>query len=69
MLTRIPLGGRKTDSFDPSIPQSKIVRRVIKCGSHLCAESYCQRFRPAARKAQAEGPSTSHIGFRCVVRG
>jgi sulfatase modifying factor 1 len=42
--------------------------RVVKGGSHLCAPSYCQRYRPAARSAQAVDTSTSHIGFRCVVR-
>lgn len=64
-----PRGGRKADSFDPSAPQVKIGRRVIKGGSHLCAENYCQRYRPAARQPQAIDTSTSHIGFRCVVRG
>ena len=64
-----PRGARKADSFDPCSPQVKIGRRVIKGGSHLCAESYCQRYRPAARQAQAVDTSTSHIGFRCVVRG
>ncbi len=63
-----PRGGRKAESFDPSTPQVKIGRRVIKGGSHLCAESYCQRYRPAARQAQAVDTSTSHIGFRCVLR-
>jgi len=43
-------------------------RRVIKGGSHLCAPSYCLRYRPAARQGQAIDSSTSHIGFRCVVR-
>jgi formylglycine-generating enzyme required for sulfatase activity len=43
-------------------------RRVIKGGSHLCAPSYCLRYRPAARQAESEDTSTSHIGFRCVVR-
>ena len=28
-------------------------RRVIKGGSHLCAPSYCLRYRPAARQGQA----------------
>lgn len=42
--------------------------RVIKGGSHLCAENYCRRYRPAARQGQAPDTSTSHIGFRCVVR-
>ena len=43
-------------------------RKVLKGGSHLCAENYCQRYRPAARYAQTIDTSTSHIGFRCVVR-
>ena len=47
----------------PHIPQ-----RVIKGGSHLCAPNYCHRYRPAARQGEAIDTSTSHIGFRCVVR-
>jgi len=43
-------------------------RRVIKGGSHLCAPNYCLRYRPAARQGEAVDTSTSHIGFRCVVR-
>jgi formylglycine-generating enzyme len=45
-----------------------IPRRVIKGGSHLCAPNYCLRYRPAARQGQAIDSSTSHLGFRCVVR-
>jgi formylglycine-generating enzyme required for sulfatase activity len=45
-----------------------IPSRVIKGGSHLCAPSYCLRYRPAARQPDAIDTSTSHIGFRCVVR-
>jgi formylglycine-generating enzyme required for sulfatase activity len=41
--------------------------RVIKGGSHLCAPSYCLRYRPAARQPGAIDTSTSHIGFRCIV--
>lgn len=44
------------------------VRHVVKGGSHLCAPSYCLRYRPAARQGQTVDTSTSHIGFRCVVR-
>ena len=43
-------------------------RKVLKGGSHLCAESYCQRYRPAARYPQPIDTTTSHVGFRCVVR-
>ena len=46
-----------------------IPRRVLKGGSHLCAPSYCLRYRPAARQGEAVETSTSHIGFRCIVRG
>jgi formylglycine-generating enzyme len=45
-----------------------IPRRVIKGGSHLCAPSYCLRYRPAARQGEAVDTSTGHIGFRCLVR-
>jgi len=63
-----PRGERKGESYDPCTPGLKIGRRVLKGGSHLCAENYCQRYRPAARHPQSVDTSTSHIGFRCVVR-
>jgi formylglycine-generating enzyme required for sulfatase activity len=43
-------------------------RKVMKGGSHLCAPNHCRRYRPAARMPQAVDTSTSHLGFRCVVR-
>ena len=49
-------------------PGAHIPRRVIRGGSHLCAPSYCLRYRPAARQPDAIDTSTSHIGFRCVRR-
>jgi formylglycine-generating enzyme len=48
--------------------EEAIPRRVIKGGSHLCAPSYCLRYRPAARQGEAVDTSTGHIGFRCIVR-
>jgi formylglycine-generating enzyme len=54
-------------SVDPNDPAA-IPRRVMKGGSHLCAPNYCRRYRPAARMAQAVDTSTSHLGFRCLVR-
>ncbi|MEI5584198.1 MULTISPECIES: formylglycine-generating enzyme family protein [unclassified Agromyces] len=47
-------------------PGSRIPRRVVKGGSHLCSPDYCLRYRPAARSAQAEDSSTTHLGFRCA---
>ncbi|HZB18260.1 MAG TPA: SUMF1/EgtB/PvdO family nonheme iron enzyme [Blastococcus sp.] len=35
-------------------------------GLHLCAPSYCLRYRPAARQGQEVRSSTGHVGFRCV---
>jgi formylglycine-generating enzyme required for sulfatase activity len=56
------------DSYDPHQPQFKIGRKVIKGGSFLCADSYCLRYRPAARRPQMVDTGMSHIGFRCVKR-
>jgi len=42
-------------------------RRVTKGGSHLCAPSYCHRYRPAARQGQTVRSATSHLGFRCIL--
>lgn len=53
-------------SYDVGHPGAHLPRRVIKGGSHLCAPSYCLRYRPAARQPEAIDTSTSHIGFRCV---
>ena len=59
---------RPDASYDVGRPGEQIPRHVIKGGSHLCAPSYCLRYRPAARQPQATDTSTSHIGFRCVRR-
>ena len=42
-------------------------RRVIRGGSFLCHESYCNRYRVAARSANDPAASTSHMGFRCAA--
>ena len=62
-----PRGGSREASVVGDDPAA-IPRRVMKGGSHLCAPSYCRRYRPAARMAQAIDTSTSHLGFRCIVR-
>ncbi|UKJ76937.1 formylglycine-generating enzyme family protein [Azospirillum brasilense] len=63
-----PLGGREEASHDPCQPAIRIPRKVVKGGSHLCAPSYCRRYRPAARQPEPIDTSMSHVGFRCVVR-
>ncbi|MEF8851981.1 MAG: formylglycine-generating enzyme family protein [Haloarculaceae archaeon] len=41
--------------------------RVMRGGSHLCHESWCNRYRLAARSKNTPDSSTGNIGFRCVV--
>jgi len=62
-----PRGGSERDSLDPEQPQFAIPRKVIKGGSFLCADSYCRRSRPAARRPQMIDTGMSHIGFRCAA--
>jgi formylglycine-generating enzyme required for sulfatase activity len=59
-----PDAAASADLADPY----RIPRRVLKGGSHLCADNYCRRYRPAARIPQAIDSATSHVGFRCVMR-
>jgi formylglycine-generating enzyme required for sulfatase activity len=40
------------------------VSRILKGGSFLCHESYCRRYRNAARIGNTPNTSTGHIGFR-----
>ena len=41
--------------------------KVLKGGSYLCHESYCNRYRVAARYANAPNASTGNCGFRVVI--
>jgi formylglycine-generating enzyme required for sulfatase activity len=61
-----PRGGDPEASLDPAQPQFRVPRKVIKGGSHLCADSYCLRYRPAARRPQMIDTGMSHVGFRCA---
>lgn len=50
-------------------PVTETTRLVMKGGSHVCAASYCHRYRPASRQGQTARSTTSHLGFRCVRSG
>ncbi len=43
------------------------IRRVTKGGSFLCNPSYCESYRPSARRGTPYDTGMGHIGFRCVV--
>jgi formylglycine-generating enzyme required for sulfatase activity len=57
---RNPRGPEVETSYDPRQPQFRVPRKVIKGGSFLCADSYCQRYRPAARRPQMVDTGMSH---------
>ncbi len=63
-----PAAARPTCCAPQAEASSGFAQMVIKGGSHLCAPNYCLRYRPAARQGEAIDTTTSHIGFRCVVR-
>jgi len=41
--------------------------RVIRGGSYLCHDSYCNRYRVAARSSNTPDSSIGNTGFRCVM--
>jgi formylglycine-generating enzyme required for sulfatase activity len=42
------------------------VSRVMRGGSYLCHDSYCNRYRVAARSSNTAESSSGNIGFRCA---
>jgi formylglycine-generating enzyme len=49
------------DWFDPAQQN-----RTMRGGSYLCHESYCNRYRVAARTANSPDSSSGNLGFRCA---
>jgi len=64
------------DWFDPSYYQTSprenptgptaTDRRMMRGGSYLCHESYCNRYRTDSRSSNTPDSSTGNLGFRCV---
>ncbi|MFI0036447.1 formylglycine-generating enzyme family protein [Streptomyces mutabilis] len=40
--------------------------RVMRGGSYLCHDSYCNRYRVAARSSNTPDSSSANLGFRCA---
>ncbi|MGN6523270.1 MAG: formylglycine-generating enzyme family protein, partial [Actinomycetes bacterium] len=53
------VGGR-TPTSDSAAP------RVMRGGSYLCHDSYCNRCRVAARTSNDPSSSSGNVGFRCA---
>jgi sulfatase modifying factor 1 len=62
-----PDPGGPAESYDPADPYAP--KRVVKGGSFLCNPSYCQSYRPSARRGTPPDTGSSHTGFRCVISG
>ncbi len=65
--------GPAADSIEEPLPGDPspaevpgAIRRVTKGGSFLCAPSYCESYRPAARRGTPPDTGSSHVGFRCA---
>jgi formylglycine-generating enzyme required for sulfatase activity len=41
-------------------------RRVMRGGSYLCHDSYCHRYRVAARSSNTPESASGNLGFRCA---
>jgi sulfatase modifying factor 1 len=51
-------------AVDPRGPGSG-THRVMRGGSYLCHDSYCNRYRVAARSGNTPDSATANLGFRC----
>lgn len=56
---------RTARAADPAGPATGSAK-VIRGGSYLCHDSYCNRYRVAARTSNTPDSTTGHMGFRCV---
>ena len=57
-----PRGGTN----NPKGPKNGTLR-VMRGGSYLCHDSYCNRYRVSARTSNTPDSSTGNISFRCVM--
>ncbi|HKH29128.1 MAG TPA: formylglycine-generating enzyme family protein [Sphingomicrobium sp.] len=57
---------RATPAMDPTC-REPTGSRSLRGGSFLCHESYCNRYRVAARSSNTPTSSASNIGFRVVA--
>jgi formylglycine-generating enzyme len=55
------------DWFDTAAAAGPGRAKVIRGGSYLCHESYCNRYRVAARSRNTPDSTTGHMGFRVAA--
>ncbi|RMI44293.1 formylglycine-generating enzyme family protein [Streptomyces triticirhizae] len=54
------------DPRGPAHDPAPDARRVMRGGSFLCHDSYCYRYRVAARSGNTADSAAANIGFRCA---
>jgi formylglycine-generating enzyme required for sulfatase activity len=60
------LAARRGVETDPAGPRIGLAR-VMRGGSYLCHDSYCNRYRNSARTSNTPESSSGNIGFRTVA--
>jgi formylglycine-generating enzyme len=55
-----------SDAYHDPTNSSGTRQYVVKGGSFLCNPSYCESYRPTARRGIPPDTGSSHVGFRCV---
>jgi len=58
--------GTGHDVFTNPVGAEENQRKVMRGGSFLCHDSYCNRYRVAARTSNTADSSAGNMGFRCV---
>ena len=53
--------------LDDPVGPAAGTERVMRGGSYLCHDSYCRRYRVAARTSNTPDSSAGNIGFRCAI--
>ncbi|GAA2052895.1 formylglycine-generating enzyme family protein [Williamsia deligens] len=59
---------RRAPADDPAGPD-RGAARVLRGGSYLCDDSWCRRYRVAARSHSTPSSTAGNVGFRTVSRG
>lgn len=55
----------RSERRNPTGPDAGTAR-VIRGGSYLCHDSYCHRYRVAARSSNTPDSASGNLGFRCA---
>ena len=68
MVRRLVLAHYYAESptTDPPGPDDG-THRVMRGGSYLCHDSYCNRYRVAARSGNTPESAAANIGIRCAA--